>query len=253
MSKSIRTLLATTAGITACVLAYIATDWLMHTVLLWLSGDPTIFQQVYQGLDGLVYFLLRVAVGFYFGFVAFRSAWNLFGKFGIPGLVAPYSEEVGVKPISVKVYVNGHDETGQLERQEVFAQKVSAEKLLAFYWGAVGEDLLIRAKDGTYLQLCKAGKSPYEVENASSELRFVVRVRRRGQVLHNLESVYGEEPTLVFQEGKPVASLRMALDYVGSQTESYGMLVCNGERGLMESVFLKQPKTAPPAARTASA
>jgi hypothetical protein len=245
MSKSIRALLATAAGITACALAYYATAWLMHTLLLWMSGDPTIFQQVYSDLDGIVFFILRLAVGLYFGFVAFRTGWNYLGRFGIPGLLAPYTEEVGTNPISIKVYVNGEDETGQLSRLEVFSHKVTASKLMAFYWGDESAELLIKGKDGLYLHLLKHGKSPYEVDNASSEPRIAVRVRTRTKLLHSLESVYGEQPTYVVQEGKPVAHFKMALDYVGSQTESLGMLVCNGKKDLMETIFLKQPKAAP--------
>ncbi len=253
MSKSIRTLLATMAGITASALAYYFVATLFMMFIQWLAGDPAIFQDITREFDGnWMFFLLRVAVALYFGVFGFRLGWKYFGKFGVPGMVAPYSESVGENPISVRVFVNGQDELGQLARLEVFSHKVPAAQLQEFYWGANAK-LTIRDKDGLYLQLIKTGKSPYEAENASDEPTIAVKVRTRTRVLHSLESVFGQQPTFVVQEGKPIAFFRMALDYVGSITDSNGMLVCNGKKGLMESVFLKEPKVAKAKAETPSA
>ncbi len=254
MSKSIRTLLATTAGITACVLAYYLTASLLFMFLHWLAGNDAIFQQIYRGFDeNPVFMLLRLAVGLYLGFVAYRMGWKYFGKFGIPGLLAPYSEAADEQPIAVRVYVNGQDETGQLARLEVFSHKVAAAKLQEFYWGDGTKPLIIRGQAGLYLVLVKTPKSPYHAENSSDEPSIAVKVRTRTHLLHSLESVWGQTPTYVVQEGKPVAFFRLALDYVGSQTDSYGMLSCHGERGLMETVFLKEPKAARTQASTATA
>lgn len=245
MSKSIRTLLATMAGITAAVLAYYLAGTLLVVFLQWLAGDPAIFQEIYRGFDGNpIFLLLEGAIALYFGVIGFRLGRKYFGKFGIPGVVSPYTESVGEQPIAVHVYVNGQDELGQLSRLEVFSHKVSASVLQEFYWSDNPKPLVIRSKEGLYLQLIKTGKSPYEAENASNEPTIAVKVRTRRQILHSLESVWGVQPTYVVQEGKPVAFFRMALDYVGSQTDAHGMLVCNGARGLMETVFLKQPKVA---------
>ncbi len=245
MSKSIRTLLATMAGITAGLLAYYLSAMLLQMFLQWMAGDPVIYQDIYRGFEGdPILFVLRLAIGFLIGASGYRMGHKYFGKFGIPGVLKPYSEAVGEKPISVHVYVNGEDELGQLARLEVFACKLPAAMLQEFYWGDNAKPLLIRSKDGLYLQLIKVGKSPYEAENASDEPTIAVKVRTRTRVLHSLESVFGQQPTFVVQEGKPIAYFRMALDYVGSVTESNGMLVCNGNKGLMESVFLKQPKVA---------
>lgn len=245
MSKSIRFILATMAGITACALAYFLSAMLLQMFLQWLAGDPAIFQEIYRDFgDNPILLILRLAVGLYFGVIGFRVGWKYFGKFGIPGVLSPYSEAVGATPISVRVYVNGEDELGQLARLEVFSCKLTAATLHEFYWADNPKPLVIRGKDGLYLQLIKTGKSPYDADNASDEPTIAVKVRTRTRVLHSLECVFGQQPTFVVLEGKPIAYFRMALDYVGSQTDSNGMLVCNGNRGLMESVFLKQPKVA---------
>ena len=245
MSKSIRTLLATMAGITAAVLGYYLIGMLLQMFLQWLAGDPAIFQEIYRDFgDNPILLILRLAVGLYFGVFGFRLGWKYFGKFGIPGVLSPYSEAVGETPISVRVFVNGEDELGQLARLEVFSCKLPAAILHEFYWADNPKPLVVRGADGIYLQLIKTGKSPYDAENASDEPTIAVKVRTRTRVIHSLESVFGQQPTFVVQEGKPIAYFRMALDYVGSQTDSNGMLVCNGNKGLMESVFLKQPKVA---------
>lgn len=245
MTKSLRTLLATVAGVTASVLAFYLTATLLTMFLQWLAGDATIFQEIYRDFDANpVFLLLRAAVALYMGVIAFRLGWKYFGKFGIPGVLAPYSEAVGEKPIAVRVFVNGQDEMGQLARLEVFSNKVPAAAMREFYWGGNARPLVIRGDDGLYLQLIKTGRSPYEADNASEEPTIAVKVRTRRHILHSLESVFGAQPTYVVQEGKPIAFFRMALDYVGSQTDAHGMLVCHGDRGLMESVFLKQPKVA---------
>lgn len=242
MSKSIRTLLATAAGITACVLAYYLSGTLLHTLLQWLAGDPTIFQEIYRDLESsFIYLVVRVLVGCYFGILGYRMCVKALDQYGIPGIAAPYSEAVGKKQISVKVFVNGLDQQGQLARLEVFSQKISAAKLVEFYWGHGSHPLVIRGEGGLYLQLIKAAKSSYEAENAGDEVGLTVKVRTRTQLLHRLESVYGQQPTFAVQEGKSIAFYRMPLDYVGSQTDALGMLVCYGEKGLMRSVFFDRP------------
>lgn len=245
MSKSVRILLATVAGITAGVLAYYLFGTLLIVFLQWLAGDPAMFQEIYRGFDGNPFFILvMAAVAIYGAVIGYRLGWKYFGRFGIPGVVAPYRESIGEQPIAVRVFVNGQDELGQLARLEVFSHKVSAATLQEFYWSDNPKPLLIRGEGGLYLQLIKTGKSPYEADNASDEPTIAVKVRTRKRILHSLESVWGVQPTYVVQEGKPIAFFRLALDYVGSQTDAHGMLVCNGARGLMESVFLKQPKVA---------
>ncbi len=247
MSKSIRILLATVAGITAGVLTYYLFGTLLMVFLQWLAGDPGLFQEIYRGFEGNPIFLLLMgAVALYGAVIGYRLGWRYFGKFGIPGVVAPYTESVGEQPIAVRVFVNGQDEQGQLARLEVFSHKVPAAMLREFYWSDNPKPLTVHDNNGLYLQLIKTGKSPYEADNASSEPTIAVKVRTRRRILHSLESVWGVQPTYVVQEGKPIAFFRMALDYVGSQTDAHGMLVCNGARGLMESVFLRQPKVAAP-------
>ncbi len=100
MSKSIRTLLATMAGITAGVLAYYLSAMLLQMFLQWMAGDPVIYQDIYRGFEGdPILFVLRLAIGLLFGASGFRMGNKYFGKFGIPGVLAPYSEAVGEKPI----------------------------------------------------------------------------------------------------------------------------------------------------------
>ena len=250
MSKSIRTLLATMAGITAGVLAYYLTGTLLMVFLQWLAGDPSIFQEIYRDFEGsLLYLLVMGAIALYCALIGYRMGWKYFGKFGVPGVLGPYREQVGEQPIAVRVFVNGQDELGQLARLEVFSHKVSAAQLREFYWSDNPKPLTIRNPEGLYLQLIKTGRSPYEADHASAEPTIAVKVRTRRQILHSLESVWGAQPTYVVQEGKPIAFFRLALDYVGSQTDAHGMFVCNGARGLMESVFLK-PSVANPKPQT---
>ena len=64
MTKLIRTILATVAGITASALAFYLTGTLLTMFLQWLAGDAAIFQEIYRDFDGNpIFFILKLAVG----------------------------------------------------------------------------------------------------------------------------------------------------------------------------------------------
>lgn len=190
MSKSIRTLLATAAGITIAFLTFVWVAKLLRMLLLWMAGNESVFQEIYRGFDDdPIFWLVRIAAGLYLGFVAYRISTRFLNKHGVPGLLAPPSLGVNAQPINLHVYVNGQDETGQLARLEVFNQQVPAARLQDFYWSEGGKPLVIKGANGLYLVLMKTAKSPYEADNSSDEPSIAVKVRTRTKILHTLESV----------------------------------------------------------------
>ncbi len=237
MTRTIQKILGTIVGITAFVFAYYWTLPLLEYLLQWLAGDPVVYQDVYRGFGGSPFiFVLRILTGAYLGILGWRYSQKFFERFVIPGL-SKSADEIANKSLTVRVFVNCPDDQGQLQRLELFAQEMSAESLFRFFWSGEGKPLLLRGKPGVYLQLAVAPKSPYFSEGQSPEDVYAVKVRTRKHILHNFESVFGKQPTFTIQDGKSLAYYRLALDYVGSQTDSHGMLVITGDKRVMEKVF----------------
>ncbi len=134
------------ASIMAGVLAYYLSGDAVADVSQWMAGDPVIYQDIYRGFEGdPILFVLRLAIGFLIG-VQWLSRWDISisESFGIPGVLAPYSEASVKNRFQCDVYVNGEDELGQLARLEVFTCKLPAATLKSSTGVTIQKRLSIR-------------------------------------------------------------------------------------------------------------